>query len=175
MCAEQNERTRKKSKIFRSVRYVERERISRCVADLLQLSHFGTRVCASRKKREEGASLRVSPGSPTHFQQQTAAFRGGRRRGQKKKKGAAAPLRATAPSPRYHLAPRVHLSSLPTLLNPSSSTGYDRRAGRTSLFIGFARTAPLSPIGSRARHSTLSPALSCRRATLSEGSWVSSC
>lgn len=86
MCAEQNECTRKKSKIFRSVRYVERERISRCVADLLQLSHFGTRVCASRKKREEGASLRVSPDSPTHFQQQTAVFRGGRRRGQKKKK-----------------------------------------------------------------------------------------
>lgn len=49
MCAKQNECVRKKSKILHSVQCVERERIARCVADLLQLSHFGTRVCVSRK------------------------------------------------------------------------------------------------------------------------------
>lgn len=56
------------------------------------------------------------------------------------KKGATAPLRGTAPSPRYHLAPGVHVSSPPTLLYPSL-TGYDWPAGQASLLIGFACTA----------------------------------
>ena len=81
MCAEQNERVRKKSKILRSVHSVERERIARYVADLLQLSHFGTLVCVSRKKQEEGNRLRGSPGSPRHSQEQTPVFRGGGGRG----------------------------------------------------------------------------------------------
>lgn len=45
MCAEQNEGERKKSKILHSVQCVEWEGIARCIADLLQLSHFGTLVC----------------------------------------------------------------------------------------------------------------------------------
>ena len=139
----------------------ERERIAYYVADLLQLSHFGTLVCVSRKKtggRSQAEGL-------TGFPQALPAADTGIPRGAaawllKKKKSAAAPLRATAPSLRYHLAPGVHVSSLPTLLNPSSFTGYDRRAGRTSLFIGFVRRPSLSYWFQRSPLDAISP-LSC--------------
>lgn len=53
MCAEQNDCVRGgESKILHSVQCVERERIARCVADLLQLSHFGTQVCFQEKKKK---------------------------------------------------------------------------------------------------------------------------
>lgn len=62
MCAEQNVCVREKLRSA-SVQCVECERTARCVADLLQLSHFGTLVCF-QEKREEGIRLRGSPGSP---------------------------------------------------------------------------------------------------------------
>jgi hypothetical protein len=57
MSADQNEGVmKKKSKILHSLQCVEPERIARCIADLLQLSHFGTRECVSRKnERKEPA------------------------------------------------------------------------------------------------------------------------
>ena len=119
-----------------------------------------TSVCFQEKngRKEPGwGAHRVPPGTPSSRHRYSAAGGGVVI---KKKKSAAAPLRATAPSLRYHLAPGVHVSSLPTLLNPSSFTGYDRRAGRTSLFIGFARRPSLSYWFQRSPLDAISP-LSC--------------
>lgn len=128
-----------KSQVLHSVQCVERGHIARCIADLLQLSHFGTRASVSRKneRKEPGlGALRVPPGTCSSSRHRYSAAGGG-----VVQKGAAAPLRGEAPSPRYHLAPGVHFSSPPTLLDPSYLTGYDRPAGRASLFIGRARRA----------------------------------
>ena len=79
---------------------------ARCVADLLQLSHFGTSERVSRKKtsgsnQEEGLS-----GFPEALPAADTGTAGGG--GGMVKRGVVDPLRDTAPSLRYHLAPGVH-------------------------------------------------------------------
>lgn len=133
-CVPSKMSVRGKGKILHSLQC---ERVACCVADLLQLSHFGTLSVCFQEKGEEGTRLRGSPGSPGHSQQQTPVFRSGRRRGQKRRHG---PFKRHST---FSKIPSCTRSSckLSTYLDISSLTGYDWPAGQTSLLIGFACTA----------------------------------
>lgn len=163
----------KKSKNLRSVQCVESERIARWVADLLQLSHFGTGMCVSRKneRKEPGwGAHRVPPGTPSSRHRYSAAAGGGmvkkRRRGPFKSHSTFSKIPSCTRSSR----------KLSTYLAIALLLHWVRPAGGASEPCHWlCPHGPLSPIGSRARPSTLPPARLSRRARLSEGSWVSSC
>lgn len=126
------------------------------------------------KKREEGTRLRGSPGSPRHSQHRHrySAAGGGVL---KKKKKCRGPFKSHST---FSKIPSCTRSSrkLSTYLAKSLLLYWVRPAGGVNEpFHWLCAHGPLLPIGSSARHSTLSPRLLCRRARLSEGSWVSSC
>lgn len=162
---------KKKSKILYSVQCVERERIARCVADLLQLSHFGTQVCFQEKTRGRNQAEglvgfpQALPVADTGIARRATAW-SKRRRGPFKTHSTFSKIPSCTRSSRK-LSTYLAISLLLNWVRPAG--------GASELFHWLCAHGPLISIGSCARHLTLSPALLSRQARLSEGSWVSSC
>ena len=155
---------------------VERERIARYVADLLQLSHFGTLVCVSRKKtggRNQAEGLtgfpQALPAADTGFPRRAAAWL------KKKKKKCRGPFKSHSA---FSKIPSCTRSSrkLSTYLAKSLLIYWVRPAGGPNEPFHWLCAQALSflLVPALATRRYLPPLL-CRRARLSEGSWVSSC